>query len=149
MIRINLLPHREEKRKARRQQFYVLTALVAVLAGLIVFLGYSIISGYITTQDERNDFLKKEIAVLDKQLEEMKRLKEHAAALAELSPAEFESYQRLLQSSAPTSAPPDSFHNSFKELIAQLELQKTLFANLLDVNRAITSRLSLPETLQN
>jgi type IV pilus assembly protein PilN len=81
MIRINLLPHREEKRKARRQQFYVLTALVAVLAGLIVFLGYSIISGYITTQDERNDFLKKEIAVLDKQLEEIKRLKEQAAAL--------------------------------------------------------------------
>lgn len=75
--------------------------------------------------------------------------KEHAAAIAELSPAEFESYQRLLQSSAPTSAPPDSFHNSFKELIAQLELQKTLFANLVDVNRAITSRLSLPETLQN
>ena len=81
MIRINLLPHREEKRKARRQQFFVLTALVAVLAGLIVFLGYSVISGYITTQDERNDFLKKEIAVLDKQLEEIKRLKEQTAAL--------------------------------------------------------------------
>ena len=81
MIRINLLPHREEKLKARRQQFFVLTALVAVLAGLIVFLGYSIISGYITTQDERNDFLKKEIAVLDKQLEEIKRLKEQTAAL--------------------------------------------------------------------
>jgi type IV pilus assembly protein PilN len=81
MIRINLLPHREEKRKARRQQFFVLTGLVAVLAGLIVFLGYSVISGYITTQDERNDFLKKEIAVLDKQLEEIKRLKEQTAAL--------------------------------------------------------------------
>lgn len=81
MIRINLLPHREEKRKARRQQFFVLTALVAVLAGLIVFLGYTIIGGYITTQDERNDFLKKEIAVLDKQLEEIKRLKEQTAAL--------------------------------------------------------------------
>jgi type IV pilus assembly protein PilN len=81
MIRINLLPHREEKRKARRQQFFVLTGLVAVLAGLIVFLGFSVISGYITTQDERNDFLKKEIAVLDKQLEEIKRLKEQTAAL--------------------------------------------------------------------
>lgn len=81
MIRINLLPHREEKRKARRLQFFVLTGLVAVLAGLIVFLVYSIIGGYITTQDERNDFLKKEIAVLDKQLEEIKRLKEQTAAL--------------------------------------------------------------------
>ena len=59
----------------------MLTGLVAVLAGLIVFLGYSIIGGYIASQDERNDFLKKEIAVLDKQLEEIKRLKEQTAAL--------------------------------------------------------------------
>lgn len=81
MIRINLLPHREEKRKARRQQFFVLTGLVSVLAGLIVFLGYSIIDSQINAQDERNDFLKKEIAVLDKQLEEIKRLKEQTAAL--------------------------------------------------------------------
>lgn len=81
MIRINLLPHREQKRKERRQQFYVLTALVSVLAGLIVFLGYTVLNGYISTQDERNDFLKKEIAVLDKQLEEIKRLKEQTASL--------------------------------------------------------------------
>lgn len=81
MIRINLLPHREEKRKARRQQFFVLTGLVSVLAGLIVFLGYSIIGGYITDQDGRNDFLKKEIAVLDKQIEEIKRLKEQTQSL--------------------------------------------------------------------
>jgi len=81
MIRINLLPHREEKRKARRQQFYVLTGLISVLAGLILFLGYSVINGYIATQDERNDFLKKEIAVLDKQLVEIKRLKEQTASL--------------------------------------------------------------------
>jgi Tfp pilus assembly protein PilN len=39
MIRINLLPHREEKRKARRQQFYVLLGLVSVLAAVIWFLG--------------------------------------------------------------------------------------------------------------
>lgn len=81
MIRINLLPHREEKRKARRQQFFVLTGLVAVLAGLIVFLGYSIIAGYISTQDERNEFLTKEIAVLDKQIAEIKRLREQTQSL--------------------------------------------------------------------
>ena len=67
MIRINLLPHREEKRKARRQQFYGLLGMVSVLAGLIVFLIYTLISGYITAQEAKNDFLKKEIAVLDKQ----------------------------------------------------------------------------------
>ena len=81
MIRINLLPHREEKRKAKRQQFYVLLGLVSVLAGLIVFLGYTVIGGYISAQEEKNDFLKKEIAVLDKQIEQIKRLKEQTQAL--------------------------------------------------------------------
>lgn len=81
MIRINLLPHREEKRKARRQQFYVLSGLVSVLAGLIVFLGYTVINGYIATQDERNEFLKSEIVVLDKQIEQIKRLKEQTQLL--------------------------------------------------------------------
>jgi len=81
MIRINLLPHREEKRKARRQQFYGLLVMVSVLAGLIVFLTYSIIDGYISSQEERNDFLKSEIVVLDKQIDEIKRLKEQTQAL--------------------------------------------------------------------
>lgn len=81
MIRINLLPHREERRKARRQQFFGLLGLVAVLAGLIVFLVYSIIGGYISAQESKNDFLKKEIAVLDKQIEQIKRLKEQTQVL--------------------------------------------------------------------
>ena len=81
MILINLLPHREEKRKAKRQQFYGLLGLVSVLAGLIVFLIYTIIGGYISAQDQKNDFLKKEIAVLDKQIDQIKRLKEQTQAL--------------------------------------------------------------------
>lgn len=81
MIRINLLPHREEKRKARRQQFYGLLVMVSVLAGLIVFLGYSIIEGYISSQEARNDFLKSEIVLLDKQIDEIKKLKEQTQAL--------------------------------------------------------------------
>lgn len=81
MIRINLLPHREEKRKARRQQFFVLFGLVSVLALVIVFLVYSIIAGYISAQEAKNEYLKKEIAVLDKDIEEIKRLKEQTQAL--------------------------------------------------------------------
>lgn len=81
MIRINLLPHREEKRKARRQQFYGLLGMVSVLAGLLVFLAYSIIAGYIAAQEAKNDFLKKEIVVLDKQIDQIKRLKEQTQAL--------------------------------------------------------------------
>lgn len=81
MIRINLLPHREEARKARRQQFYAMTGMVAVLGALIVFFVYTVIAGYIGSQEEKNEFLKKEIAVLDKQLAEIKRLKEQTQAL--------------------------------------------------------------------
>lgn len=81
MIRINLLPHREEKRKARRQQFYGLLGLISILALLIVFLVYTIIAGYISVQEEKNNFLKKEIAVLDKQIDQIKRLKEQTQAL--------------------------------------------------------------------
>ena len=81
MIRINLLPHREAKRKGRRQQFYVLLGLVSVLAGLIWFLGYSIVSRQIAAQNEKNEFLKREITSLDKEIDEIKKIQEQTNAL--------------------------------------------------------------------
>lgn len=81
MIRINLLPHREERRKARRQQFFALTGLIVLLATLIWILGFSILSGYISAQDEKNAFLKREIATLDKDIDEIKHLKEQTESL--------------------------------------------------------------------
>lgn len=76
MIRVNLLPHREEKRKARRTQFYAMSGLVLVLAGLIWLFGFLTISRWIASQDEKNAFLKTEIAALDKDIAEIKQLKE-------------------------------------------------------------------------
>jgi type IV pilus assembly protein PilN len=81
MIRINLLPHREEAKKAKREQFFVLAGLVSVLGALIVFAIYTLIDGQITSQVSKNDFLKQEIAVLDKELEQIKRLKEQTQSL--------------------------------------------------------------------
>ena len=81
MIRINLLPWREERRKARRQQFIALTGLISVLVGLIWFMGYGIINGYVSAQEGKNQFLKNEIATLDKDIEEIKRLKEQTDSL--------------------------------------------------------------------
>ena len=81
MIRINLLPHREEKRKARRQQFYVMLGLVSVLAAVIWFLGFSIINREINVQNEKNEFLKREIASLDKEIAEIKKIQEQTNAL--------------------------------------------------------------------
>ena len=81
MIRINLLPHREEKRKLRQKQFAVLagfTAVVALaLAGLIWF-GFG---QAIDIQKARNKYLGDEIAKLDKQIDEIKKIREETQAL--------------------------------------------------------------------
>jgi type IV pilus assembly protein PilN len=81
VIRINLLPHRAERRKTLRQQFFAFSGLVAVLAGLVWFVGYSYINSQIERQTEKNTFLKSEIAILDKQIEEIKKLKEETESL--------------------------------------------------------------------
>lgn len=81
MIRINLLPHREEMRRARRQQFYALIGLVSILASVIWFLGFTVINRQIDVQNDKNEFLKKELTVLDKDIAEIKRLKEQTDAL--------------------------------------------------------------------
>ncbi|OYW33616.1 MAG: fimbrial protein [Methyloversatilis sp. 12-65-5] len=81
MIRINLLPHREEKRKARRQQFVAFSGATLLFGALIVGLVNGVISGYVSAQDEKNAFLKTEIAVLDKSIDEIKRLREQTDAL--------------------------------------------------------------------
>ena len=81
MIRVNLLPHREERRKARRKQLGVLAGMVTALGIAIVVLVHGVIAGYIAIQTDRNDFLKKENTKLDKEIEEIKKLKDEIAAL--------------------------------------------------------------------
>jgi type IV pilus assembly protein PilN len=81
VIRINLLPHREEKRKARRQQFALFAALSALLGLVVWFVGHTVIAGYVDGQDAKNAFLKEEITALDKEIAEIKGLREQAEAL--------------------------------------------------------------------
>ena len=81
MTRINLLPHRQEKRRARRQQFFALAGLVSVVGAVVVFLVFSVIAGYIGAQDEKNRFLTEQIAVLDKQIAQIKDLQGKIQAL--------------------------------------------------------------------
>lgn len=81
MIRINLLPHRAEKRRAKQLQFVVLSLISLVLGVLIVGIVHVAISTQISYQERRNAYLTKEIAVLDKQIEEIKKLREQTQAL--------------------------------------------------------------------
>ena len=80
-VRINLLPHREERRKRGRQHFAALAGLTAALGAVVVGAGYLYIAGLIATQDQRNAFLRSEIAKLDKEIAEIKKLKDEIAAL--------------------------------------------------------------------
>ncbi len=81
MIRINLLPHREAKRRARQQQMIVISAGVAILGVLTVLAGYMVIGGMIDRQEENNRYLKSEIAKLDKEIQQIKLLKEKTQQL--------------------------------------------------------------------
>jgi type IV pilus assembly protein PilN len=81
MIRINLLPHREERRKARQKQFGVLAALCTVLALGIAALVWYVLNSQIDNQKVRNKYLTDEIAALDKKIDEIKRIREETAAL--------------------------------------------------------------------
>lgn len=81
MIRINLLPHRELKRRARQQQVAISAGVVFAVSLLIIWAGYDAIAGKIETQNDRNQFLNNQIAVLDRQIAEIKDIKNQTQEL--------------------------------------------------------------------
>lgn len=81
MKRINLLPHRAEKRRAKQIQFVALSIISVVLGAILVGLVQVAIDAQISYQARRNTYLKQETAILDKQIEEIKKLREQTQAL--------------------------------------------------------------------
>ena len=81
MIRVNLLPHREEKRKRRQQQFGVLGG-IALVAGLLVAAAVWVFLDQQVSQQQANvAYMKAEIDKLDKQIEEIRKIREETASL--------------------------------------------------------------------
>jgi len=76
MAKINLRPWREELRAERKQQFYVVLIGVMIIAAGLVVLQYQNINSSIRAQTARNDFIQKEISVLDAKIQEIESLKE-------------------------------------------------------------------------
>jgi len=83
MARINLLPWREQLREKRRQRFLVTMGAVLVAAGGLVFLGDWYLNASIDAQQARNDFIRREIAVLDARIKEISELKKRRQELLE------------------------------------------------------------------
>ena len=81
MIRINLLPHREERRKQRKNAFIAMLAVSAVIGGLIVLLVGIVIANKISAQTQRNAFIKAENVKLDNEIKEIATLKAEIEAL--------------------------------------------------------------------
>ncbi|HVJ73558.1 MAG TPA: PilN domain-containing protein [Casimicrobiaceae bacterium] len=76
VVRINLLPHREEKRQARQRQFVSFGVLLAILALAVVGLVHMIFAAKIDDQVARNKLLRTEIAKLDDQIREIDKLRD-------------------------------------------------------------------------
>lgn len=81
MILINLLPHREEKRRRRKAAFFTGLGISAVIGLAIVGLWYSVLEQMIGSQRARNDFLTAEIKKLDTQIKDIATLKSEIDAL--------------------------------------------------------------------
>src|ERR1035437_5370110 len=83
MMRINLLPHREERRRARQIQFFSLSLVSLLLGALVWGLVHVAISTQISYQERRNAYLVQETLILDKQIAEIQKLREQTKSLLE------------------------------------------------------------------
>jgi type IV pilus assembly protein PilN len=81
MIRINLLPHREIRRKQQQTQFFAALGLVAIVGAVLAYGVYYVLDEEHDNQVSRNKYLTTEIAKVDKDIEEINRLKEQTASL--------------------------------------------------------------------
>ena len=75
-MRINLLPHRQIKRAAKQREFGLMGLIAAGAACAVVFLGWQFLNAQNNTQLERNSRLEKANTDLDKQIVDIKDLKD-------------------------------------------------------------------------
>jgi type IV pilus assembly protein PilN len=136
MTRINLLPWREMRRAQRQRDLIILLVVAALVAVGIVYLAHSEIASRIEFQQQRNEYLRGEIA----------RLKKAAEELAELQKTKNRLIERInviqkLQASRPGKVrmldelvrriPEDIFLTSFNVAGNQVKLNGTARSDLI------------------
>ncbi len=81
MILINLLPHRQARRRLRKQAFFASVAAAAIVGIVIAGIWYLVLQQLMTDQLARSQFLKDEIARLDIQIKDIASLRAEIDAL--------------------------------------------------------------------
>ena len=81
MARINLLPWRAERRKLRQKEFVSMLGLAAVVAVAISLLIVMYYNGQIQGQQNRNQYLRDQIVLVDQQIAEIEELDKKKANL--------------------------------------------------------------------
>ena len=134
MILVNLLPHREEARKRRKQTFNAMLGLAAV-AGLVMGgLVWKYYDYQINVQEEVNQFIKAENAKLDDKIQEVKDVEAEIAALRERQQA-VESLQQerndpvLLFNELTSKMPDGMYFTSLKQTGALVSLEGVAQSN--------------------
>jgi len=136
MTRINLLPWREIRRAQRQRDLIILLVVAALLAVGIVYLAHSEIASRIEFQQQRNEYLRGEIARLKKAAEELAELQKTRNRLIERI-----SVIQKLQASRPGKVrmlddlvrliPEDIFLTSFNVAGNQVKLNGTARSDLI------------------
>ena len=81
MILINLLPHRAEKRKRKKIAFFVGVAAAAAAGLLAGGVWFGVVQQLTAAQQERNDYLGREIKTLEAQIKDIATLKAEIESL--------------------------------------------------------------------
>lgn len=80
-IRINLLPHREQRRALQQKALIALMAIAAAAGIALILVGQMVLSNNLDMQNQRNELIKAETAKLDHQITEIAELKDKTNAL--------------------------------------------------------------------
>ena len=81
MILINLLPHREERRRQRKRAFFASLVACALAGAAVTGVWFSVLQQMTAAQQSRNSFLQAEIARLDTQIKDIANLRAEIEAL--------------------------------------------------------------------
>ena len=81
MAHINLLPWRERLREAQKREFLSILAGVVIIAGGLLLAADRYFNREIRLQTGRNEFMRAEIALLDRQVAEINQLRQQKAAI--------------------------------------------------------------------